>query len=637
MSVKLTAARSQWHANNDNHEDWKMISTRHSCPRLLRPFFAIFLAGIIIGSIASCNSQVPALSPSIPLVKTATSSDSPTQAPTQTPYIVTATSQNSTSALQPQNVFFLALADSGYTHIFAYSPLGLFFTRLTTGECDDTSPALSPDTHWLVYRSNCNGYWNLYTVNLASGEIIQMTDSPEYKGNPSWSPDGAFIAYDTYINNNLEIFIRSTTDIAQAPINLTQDPAMDTQPAWYPLLPGRQIAFVSNRSGEPEIWVVNLDTASFTNVSQDPYSVESHPAWSPDGSKLAWAATDLGTGLGGIYVWDSHDPGAPAKWIGSGSWPVWQDSTHLFAGLTSPNQYYLTGFDLSGALSLPPILLPAPLDGLAYGPIKTQLPGSFQQSAVLSPTPLFESALEPQPGDLPGRASLVPLEGVQAPYPQIHELADASFEKLRERVAFSVGWDALASLENAYIPLTTSLDPGLGEDWLYTGRAFTLNPALIDAGWMTIAREDFGQQTYWRIYLRATAQDGSQGAPLSQVPWDFSARAGNPTAYENGGRLTAKVPSGYWFDLTYLANQYGWQRFHALTNWRTYYGGARFNELVYTQGLDWRSAMLQLYPPEVLVTPTVVIPPTRTPTRTPMWYRSPTPTSTPTNRPTITP
>jgi TolB protein len=97
------------------------------------------------------------------------------------------------------------------------------------------------------------------------------------------------------------------------------------------------------------------------------------------------------------------------------------------------------------------------------------------------------------------------------------------------------------------------------------------------------------------------------------------------------------APSGYWFDLTALAAQYGWERLPALTDWRTYYAGARFNELAFTQELDWRTAMLQLYPPEVLITPTVVIPPTRTPTRTPLWYRTPTPTRTPTPRPTSTP
>jgi TolB protein len=208
---------------------------------------------------------------------------------------------------------------------------------------------------------------------------------------------------------------------------------------------------------------------------------------------------------------------------------------------------------------------------------------------------------------------------------------------LRNQIARETGWDALGNLENAYVPLTTPLDPGLGVDWLYTGRAFTLNQALIQAGWMAIIREDFGQQTYWRIFLKTTAQDGSQGSPLTQPPWDFAARTGDPNAYENGGKFMKTIPSGYWVDLTEIASQYGWERLPALTNWLTYYAGARFNELAYTQGLDWATAMLQLYPPEILKTPTVVIPPTRTSTRTPFWYRSPTPTRTPTMRPTNTP
>jgi hypothetical protein len=97
--------------------------------------------------------------------------------------------------------------------------------------------------------------------------------------------------------------------------------------------------------------------------------------------------------------------------------------------------------------------------------------------------------------------------------------------------------------------------------------------------------------------------------------------------------------AGYWFDLTAAGIQFGWDRLPALTNWRTYYAGARFNELAFTQGLDWRNAMLQLYPPEILVTPTVVIPPTRTFTMTPRGYRPPTATRTPspTLRPTNTP
>jgi TolB protein len=183
-------------------------------------------------------------------------------------------------------------------------------------------------------------------------------------------------------------------------------------------------------------------------------------------------------------------------------------------------------------------------------------------------------------------------------------------------------------LENAFVPLTTSLDPGYEEDWLYTGRAFAINSLMTNAGWMLAVREDFGAQTYWRLYIRAQLQDGSLGEPLHNTPWDLGARYKlDPQIYEQGGTYS-EVPPGYWVDVTSLANQYGWQRLPALPNWRTFYRGARFTEFALTGGLDFYSAMLELYPSDILVTPTRLLPPTLTPTRTPTSTPSPIPTRT---------
>src|SRR4030095_6694732 len=103
--------------------------------------------------------------------------------------------------------------------------------------------------------------------------------------------------------------------------------------------------------------------------------------------------------------------------------------------------------------------------------------------------------------------------------------------------------------------------------------------------------------------------------------------------YEQGGQYS-EVPPGYWVDITSLAIQYGWERVPALPNWRTFYRGARFTEFALTGCLDFYSAMLQLYPSDILVTPTRVLPPTSTPTRT--FTPTPTATSTSTPRPTFT-
>jgi TolB protein len=234
-------------------------------------------------------------------------------------------------------------------------------------------------------------------------------------------------------------------------------------------------------------------------------------------------------------------------------------------------------------------------------------------------------------GEAPnGRQRLVPLDEVDAPYPLLQDLADESFMALRRALATRIGWDYLSTLENAFVPLTSPLFPGMLDDWLYSGRAFALNPAPASAGWLVVVREDYGPSTYWRLYLRTRFQDGSQGRPLHQVPWNLAARySGDPRAYEAGGAPMATIPPGYWLDFTDLAASYGWERLPALSTWRAALPAARYNEFVLRQGLDWYSAMREIYPEQALYTPTPIQPPTYTPTPTRRPTRTPTPTRTP--------
>jgi len=543
-----------------------------------------------------------------------------------------------------QEIIILSYEEDGYAHLFAIIPGKLPLTRLTSGDWDDITPSPSPDGTNIAFASNRNGHWDIYLMDLLNGETTQLTDTPEYEGSPTWSPDGTFIAYEAYLNENLDIVVGPADDPANETVRLTSSSASDHSPSWAP--GGRQIAFISNG----EVILADLDKtedARFENLSNTPFASESHPVWTADGSRLAWASSSQNIGQSGIYIWDAVTK-LPAHWVGDGDWPAWNTAgEQIFTTVPSPNATYFTIYTTDGTILQTLTLFPGQLRGLMWGTlIADPFSEKFQQATRLTPSPLWEAEGEPASEGASNRWSLVNLIDVQAPYPQLHDLADEAFAALRERVQQKAGWDALASLENAYVPITSSLDPGFDNDWLYTGRAFAINSLMTNAGWMVAVREDYGSQTYWRLYLRAQLQDGSLGIPLHDQPWDLRARYNlDPQVYEQGGQYS-DVPPGYWVDVTSLAIQYGWERVPALPNWRTFFRGARFTEFALTDKLDWYTAMLQLYPSDVLLTPTRVLAPSLTPTRTPSFTPTPiptrtrltrTPSRTPTPRPTITP
>jgi len=91
-----------------------------------------------------------------------------------------------------------------------------------------------------------------------------------------------------------------------------------------------KIAFVSDRDGNDEIYVMNADGSGQTDLTSAPSS-EVDPAWSPDGHRLAFASDR--SGVYRIYVMnaDGSDVTAVANERTSGRWPSWSPDGRTLA------------------------------------------------------------------------------------------------------------------------------------------------------------------------------------------------------------------------------------------------------------------------------------------------------------------
>jgi TolB protein len=617
------------------HDDFPVRSWRVWRFRIFLLFALVFVSVLAWAGFRFLRVEdSPPADPTLVALATAIA-QTPTPSSSATLALPSATSTPAPTRTSTDGTLVYASRAFGYTQLWAYTIGDPAPVRLTSGDWDDRDPAVSPDGKQIAFSSHRTGKWDLFLLDLQAGWVRQLTDTHGFESHPTWSPDGQWLAYEAYDDGDFDIWILPVYN-EQPPIQLTNNSAADLSPTWDPQ--GRRIAFVSHRDGKPDIFLADLDRPDdrFKNLTNTETTIEREPAFSPDGSRLAYSAQMAGLDM--ILIQDLERLDHPPMNAGQGRGPVWSpDGSRLAVVLHAATETYLQTISLERD-DVAPLSLPTTTDILGLSWSSKGMPGELYNSenAQTDASPLYERQIDPANSDL-DRLSLVDLPGITAPMPSLSDAVDEAFNALRARVKSELGWDFLVNLENAFVGLNDPLPPGFAyNDWLYTGRAFAFNQAAVDAGWIELVREEFGGQTYWLVYVRSALQDGSLGEPLRDILWDFSTRHdGDPQAYDRGGSPKSQITEGYYVDFTQLASDYGFERLPAMTNWRTYYPGARFNEFVLTDGLDWTDAMLELYPASAIVTPTPYQTPTPTatrtlrPTPTPWWWRWRTPTPTP--------
>jgi hypothetical protein len=269
----------------------------------------------------------------------------------------------------------------GNGDIWVMNPDGSGLTQLTTDPGADGMPAWSPDGTKIAFVSARSGSPDIWLMNADGSGQTQLTTNAAAEGNPTWSPDGSKIAYESH-RGPTDVYVINVNGTGET--NLTNDPSgNDWDPDWC--ADGQKIVFTSDRedpfpglyvmnangSGQTwltlaregscspdsskiayvlgaimgpgdEIWVMNRDGSGQTQLTVPPgLSDDVLPAWSPDGSKIAFQRGAQ------IYVMNADGSAQTAVTTpGFSTNPAWQPlpypragSEHMWVTLTFDDIY----------------------------------------------------------------------------------------------------------------------------------------------------------------------------------------------------------------------------------------------------------------------------------------------------------
>lgn len=258
----------------------------------------------------------------------------------------------------------------------------------------------------LLYSRLTEGTWQIWQTDLATGQTKPLTASAGDKRAPSWGPEGAVVhqtsnqaAYTVSPSGSESrafltawwpvrdlvwspdrvwlAFSRIRTDLVDAaniwvadahgdhPRMLTDEAGMQYQPAWSP--DGTQLAYVGGHGyGTYELYVVNVDGTNRRQLTKN-QSHEFLPAWSPDGRRIAFTSDASGD----YEIWVVETSGARlTQWThapGLDTRPAWSpDGRHLAFTTNRTGTLEIWVMDAEGTHQRPLLAGEAPVQDPAW-------------------------------------------------------------------------------------------------------------------------------------------------------------------------------------------------------------------------------------------------------------------------------
>lgn len=219
--------------------------------------------------------------------------------------------------------------------------------RITSDRDSDTQPAWSPDRRRIAFLSDRPGPVDVYTVRADGSGRRRLTRSAARERDVAWSPDGRRIVFATDRDGGeTEIYTMRADGTGKRRLTRTPRWVMDVHPQFSP--DGRHVVFASNRAGYFNLEIYRMRardgggvkrlTRFGSNGDGEPGD-DAMPEYSPDGTRIAFVSDRGGSHQVWIMAADGSDPRRVTAHAGrSAHFPRWSPDGRSLAYMTAREQ-----------------------------------------------------------------------------------------------------------------------------------------------------------------------------------------------------------------------------------------------------------------------------------------------------------
>jgi Tol biopolymer transport system component len=205
--------------------------------------------------------------------------------------------------LKPAGLKLLLVDYQDKSSIYSINPDNTGLTNISLPGNPGNSSYNDDDPHWspakkkIVFRSDRDGSWGLYTMNKDGSEVLKLTAVVTKLGKfsvfpePVWSPNGNKIAYKSVFNNKLQIFTINADGSEKNMVSISTNTNND--PVWFP--DSQKLLFTSS-STNSDIYSVNADGTEPVNLTASTGVTEVLPVISPNSSEIVYSSGSTGSG-----------------------------------------------------------------------------------------------------------------------------------------------------------------------------------------------------------------------------------------------------------------------------------------------------------------------------------------------------